>query len=158
MKSHVWRPLLVVIGSVLLILLIRAFYVPDDFGSHERGYMYSYHRTGNIAEWRAYEVKYRGSGYCRDCHEEKTAALTATPHAVIPCENCHGAAFGHPENPGKLAIDRSRELCLRCHAALVTPSSDRAHIRGIDTAEHNAGIECADCHDPHNPNLAEMSR
>ncbi|WP_432823863.1 cytochrome c3 family protein [Trichloromonas sp.] len=156
MKSHVWRPLFVVIGIVVLILLARAFYVPDDFGTHERGYMYSYHRTGNIDEWKAYPVKYQGSEYCQSCHEEKAATMGASPHAMIPCENCHGAAFGHPEDPEKLAIDRGRDLCLRCHAALVTPGSGRSYIPGIDDRQHNADIECSVCHNPHNPNLAEM--
>ena len=42
MKSHVWRPLYVVIGIVAAILLFRMFYVPEDFGSGEYGFMYSY--------------------------------------------------------------------------------------------------------------------
>lgn len=156
MKSHAWRPLFVVIGLVALILLARAFYVPADFGTHERGYMYSYNRTGNIEEWKAFEAKYRGSQYCQGCHEDKTSALSAAQHAIIPCENCHGAAFGHPDDPEKLTVDRSRNLCLRCHAALVTPGSGRIQLPGIDAQNHNPGIECSDCHNPHHPNLAEM--
>jgi predicted CXXCH cytochrome family protein len=75
---------------------------------------------------------------------------------MIPCENCHGAAFGHPEEPPQLAVDRSRHLCLRCHAALTTPGSGRSEIPGIDPRQHNPDSECSDCHNPHHPNLAEM--
>jgi len=156
LKSHVWRPLFVVIGIVVLILLARAFYVPDDFVTHERGYMYSYNRSGNVDEWKAFAIKYQGSEYCQGCHEDKTESLAASPHKMIPCENCHGAALGHPDEVKTLAIDRSRNLCLRCHAALTTPGSGRSDIPGIDAQQHNADIECSDCHNPHNPNLGEM--
>jgi hypothetical protein len=36
------------------------------------------------------------------------------------------------------------------------PSSQRNDLPGIDPAVHNAGIECADCHNPHHPNLEDM--
>ena len=29
-------------------------------------------------------------------------------------------------------------------------------IPGIDPEQHNAGTECAECHNPHNPSLEEM--
>jgi hypothetical protein len=147
---------LVVIGIVVLILLAREIYVPDDFGTHERGYMYSYHRSGNVDEWKAFAIKYQGTEYCQGCHEDKTESLSASPHTMIPCENCHGAALDHPDDPEKLVIDRSRDLCLRCHAALTMPGSGRRHIPGIDPQQHNTDIECSACHNPHNPNLAEI--
>ncbi|BCR06937.1 c-type cytochrome [Desulfuromonas versatilis] len=156
MKNHVWRPLFVVIGLVVIILLIRMAYVPADFGVGERGYMYGFHRQGNEQEWKEFQVKYRGAAYCAECHEENSSEISASGHGRIQCENCHGAAFGHPEDPESLAIDRSRELCLRCHAALVTPSSGRAQLPGIDATQHNPGMECSECHNPHNPSLEEM--
>jgi predicted CXXCH cytochrome family protein len=155
-KSHVWRPLLVVIGLVVLILLFRTVYVPDDFGTHDRGYMFGFHRLSDEQVWKDYPAKYKDSTYCSECHDDKTAELAASGHGMVPCENCHGAAFGHPESPEKLAIDRSRELCIRCHAQLFTPSSGRSDIPGIDPGTHNTGIECSECHNPHNPSLEEM--
>lgn len=156
MKRHVWRPLFVVIGLVIIILLVRAFYVPDDFGTQERGYTFGFHRLSNEQEWKDYPAKYRDSSYCSDCHEENSASLNASSHAMIPCENCHGAATNHPENPERLVIDHSRELCLRCHSQLYMPSSGRNDIPGIDPAEHNVGIGCSECHNPHNPSLEAM--
>ncbi|HKJ04216.1 MAG TPA: cytochrome c3 family protein [Geopsychrobacteraceae bacterium] len=156
LKPHVWRPLFVVIGIVVLILLFRMVYVPSDFGVQERGYTFGYHRLSNEQEWKQFPGKYKDSNYCNDCHEEKVASLNASQHGMIPCENCHGAAMNHPENPEQLAIDRSRELCIRCHSRLYMPSSDRNDIPGILPAEHNVGIECSECHNPHNPSLEEM--
>ena len=155
-KNHVWRPLFVVIGLVVFILLFRAVYVPDDFGAHERGYTFGYHRLSNEQAWRDFPAKYADSQYCSGCHADKSNQIEAAHHAMIPCENCHGAAFDHPEEPARLTIDRSRDLCLRCHAALYMPGSGRSAIPGIGPAGHNPGFECSDCHDPHNPSLEEM--
>jgi predicted CXXCH cytochrome family protein len=156
MKNHVWRPLFVVIGLIAAMLLARTFIVPADFGAHERGYMYGWHRKGNEREWQAQTVRYRTAAYCTDCHGEKSSGLAASPHRSIECENCHGPAGSHPDDPPSLAIDRSRELCLRCHARLPYPTSGRDAIPGIEPQAHNPGEACSSCHDPHHPNLEEM--
>jgi predicted CXXCH cytochrome family protein len=153
MKNHIFRPLFVVIGIVALILLARTVIVPKDFGVHERGYMYGWHRLGNEEEWKnkIIKVKYQGSEYCKDCHADKYDSIQKTPHRLIQCENCHGPAIDHPSDPPKLAIDRSRALCLRCHFPLPYTSSGRANIKGIDPDKHNPDIECSTCHNPHKP-------
>ena len=156
MKNHVWRPLFVVIAMVIGILLFRAVYVPSDFGAQERGYTFGYHRLSNEQEWKEYPAKYKDTEYCNECHDDKVEEVASAHHAMIPCENCHGAAFDHPDNPEKLVIDRSRELCIRCHAKLTMPTSDRNDIPGIDPVQHNSGEECSECHNPHNPSLEDM--
>lgn len=156
MKNHVFRPLIVVIGIVVLILAARLFLVPKDFGVHERGYMYGWHRKGNEQEWKDFKIKYQGTEYCKDCHGEKYGEIRKSPHRAIQCENCHGPAVDHPLDPPKLAIDRGREQCLRCHFRLSYPSSGRSSLPGIDPAAHNPGIECAMCHNPHHPTLEGM--
>lgn len=156
MKNHVWRPLFVVLGIVACILLFRLFYVPADFGAQERGYTFGFHRLSNEQEWKDFPAKYKNSSYCHECHDDKVKTWEASAHSIIPCENCHGAAFNHPDKPGKLTIDRSRAQCLRCHSKLYMPSSGRNDIPGIDPERHNAGVACAECHNPHNPSLEEM--
>jgi len=155
-KNHVWRPLFVVIGVVIAILLFRSVYVPSDFGSQELGYTFGFHRLGNEQEWKDYPGKYKDTEYCNECHDDKFEELRSAQHGMIPCENCHGPALSHPDDPEKLAIDRSRELCIRCHAQLTMPSSGRVDIPGIDPVEHNKGEECSECHNPHNPSLEDM--
>jgi hypothetical protein len=151
MKNHVLRPLLVVIGIVILILLARTVLVPKDFGIGQRGYMYGWHRHGNEEDWKNFKVKYMGKEYCKDCHTDKYDSINKTPHKIIPCEDCHGPAIDHPSDPPKLAIDKSRAQCLRCHYPLPYPTSGRAKLRGIDPDKHNPDIECSTCHNPHNP-------
>ena len=155
MKSHVWRPLVVVLVLLAVLLTARHFFVPADFGVYERGFMYSYHRKGSETDWENFKVKYKGKQYCADCHEEYAKNMSS-PHKIIQCENCHGPATDHPDVVEKLPIDRARELCLRCHAKLQYPTSMRGDIKGIDPLTHNPGQGCFKCHDPHHPNLEEM--
>jgi len=157
MKNQVWRPLWVVLGATALLLLVRHFMVPADFGVHGEGFTYGFHRLGNIAEWQNFPVKYRGREYCAECHEEQGPQLAASRHARLQCENCHGPALDHPENPERLTIDTSRGLCLRCHALLPYPNNPRNAIRPVSPAEHYPDRACSGCHNPHNPGLEEMS-
>ena len=161
MKSHVWRPLYVVIAFVAALLLFRYFYIPKDFGSGKHGFMYSYHRKSNEAEWMKQQVKYRDTGkqkmheYCGTCHGGEVKTRSQDLHGIIPCENCHGPALNHPVEPRKLVIDRSRELCLRCHTNLPYTTSERKRIPGIDPSTHNPEMLCVECHNPHNPRLED---
>jgi hypothetical protein len=150
-KSHVWRPLYLVLGVIALVLLVREIVVPKDFGIHERGYMYGWHRKSNEAEWKAVSVKYNTTANCKKCHEDKYLDIKDSPHGGIMCENCHGPGGKHPEDPKTLNIDRSRELCSRCHARLPYPGSGRGKIKGINPATHHPEVECVLCHYPHNP-------
>ncbi len=153
MNNHVFRPLYLALAIVALVFLARYLLVPKDFGAHERGYMYGWHRKGNENEWKAVTVKYKTSAYCKECHDDKVAGISSSSHRFIACENCHGPALGHPEDPMKLNVDTRRELCLRCHAFLPYPSSGRSAIRGIDPEVHYPGKQCSMCHNPHNPRI-----
>lgn len=154
MKNHVLRPFWVALGAVGLLLLLRHFMVPDDFGVHGRNFTYGFHRFSNIAEWREVPVKYRGMTDCMECHEEKASEAIASRHRDIQCENCHGPALTHPDTPAALPIDRSRELCLRCHAQLQFPAtSQRGRLKGVEPAAHYPEALCSECHNPHKPDL-----
>ncbi len=146
---HVLRPLYLVLAIAGSIFIARTFVVPKDFGVHESGYMYGWYRKANEEDWKAVKVKFQGKEYCRDCHAEEEKQVLSSGHKIIECENCHGPAVEHPANPPKLAINRSRELCIRCHTYLAYPTSKRAEIKGIDPGQHNPGEECAGCHNPH---------
>jgi hypothetical protein len=147
MKTHFLRPVYVALAFVALVLVAREFAVPDDFGVNERGYMYGWHRRGNEDEWKRVKAKFRTREYCRDCHHGNYAMIMETPHAIVNCENCHGLAADHPQAPPKLEINRTRGQCLRCHAKLPV-------IRGINNEEHNPGVECVFCHNPHKPGFS----
>ena len=149
MTNHVLRPLIAFAGIVVAIVGVRTLLVPADFGIGPSGYMYGWHRAGNEAEWKALTPKYKGSQYCQTCHTDKYSAIKKSPHTIIQCENCHGPARDHPNDPPKLEVNRDRSLCIRCHAAQHVKFAARAKIKSIDPAKHNPGLPCAGCHNPH---------
>jgi hypothetical protein len=151
LKNHVWRPLFIVFAIIGAILLARLFIVPADFGIHERGYMYGWHRKSNEAQWRSYQVKYKTAAACGSCHKDKYNDIKDSPHAAISCENCHGPNYDHPKDPLGLKIDRSRALCIRCHSYMPYKQTSRSRIPGIIPDKHYPQAECVMCHYPHNP-------
>lgn len=151
MKWHVLRPLWVAIALVGAILVARAVIVPDDFGVHGRNFTYGYHRLSNIQEWRDFPVKYQGREACVECHEENVVMLDRASHAAVECENCHGPAASHPDVDELLPLNTTRELCLRCHARLELPNSDRGELVSIVDRRHKRRQKCTRCHNPHDP-------
>jgi predicted CXXCH cytochrome family protein len=152
-KWHVLRPLWVAIGLVGTIFVARAFMVPDDFGVHGQNFTYGYHRLSNIQEWKDFPVKYQGRESCgsADCHETNLALLDGSTHETVECENCHGPSIDHPDPNEFLPLDKTRELCLRCHAFLEYPNSDRGELMSIVDRTHKRRYECVECHNPHDP-------
>ncbi len=151
MKNHVWRPLYIVLAIVGGIIITRTLLVPNDFGVYERGYMYGWHRKSNEAEWRKYPIKYKSPQICAECHPEKDREIKSSPHASISCQNCHGPNYNHPDDPQGLTIDRSRGLCIRCHAHLPYKGTLRGGIPGINPETHYPQEQCVMCHIPHSP-------
>ena len=160
MKSHVYRPLYVVIAIIALILIVRAVAIKDkDFAAHETGYRFGWHDKQNEEFWRdGFKVKYMDRRLCFDCHEDKAKVLLGSAHKNINCQNCHTAegvvGADHPEKVEKMVIDRSRAQCLRCHAEIPDVGSGRAKItKQIDGLTHpwddEKETECVTCHDVH---------
>ena len=154
---------IVLFFAVAVILVVsgvvgaRMIFVPS-FTAANDDYRYQWHRVANEAEWKDVKVKYQGSESCKDCHADQFNAVAASVHAKVSCENCHGPAIDHPDNPAKLAIDRSRELCLRCHANLPYRNQDykelpkgAVKLKMVGPDEHNPGtdVQCIACHDAH---------
>lgn len=158
MKNHVWRPLAIVLLIVGGILFTRSLLVPADFGIHERGYLYGWHRKSNEVEWKNVRVKYKTARICAECHKDKSDDIRHSSHAPISCENCHGPAYDHPDDPQGLTIDRSRELCIRCHSALPYKNTLRGSFPGFDPQKHYPSAECVMCHIPHNPKPVNQMR
>jgi predicted CXXCH cytochrome family protein len=158
MKNHIYRPLFIAIILAAATVAARYLLVPSDFGVHERGYMYGWYRKSNEAEWQSVTVKYQTTVKCIPCHRDKYEDIRNSPHGTIGCENCHGPNLSHPQNPVTLETNRSRSLCLRCHAKLPYRQSLRGSIKGIDPDTHYHEAECVMCHYPHNPKQSQQER
>ena len=156
MRNHVFRPLFAALALVALILTARQIMVPSDFGVQGDSFTYNFHRASSVTEWKNFPVSYKGSQYCAECHDENTESIARSKHSIIQCENCHGPAMNHPDDPEALTIDKSRDLCQRCHAELPYPGSHRKDIPSMSPDEDDPEKTCVDCHNPHNPNLEDM--
>ena len=156
--SDRWKTVLavvVILGMIGIVPLARSIIAPS-FEAVDGDMRYQWHRVANEQEWKDVQVKYKGREYCGECHDDQYEKTAASRHARVQCENCHGAAFDHPDDPEMLEIDRSRHLCLRCHAKL--PYRPRVYA-GLeegpipfmmqDPEEHNPDEDCVDCHDAH---------
>lgn len=152
---------IVTVVSILGLLTIRKIFIPS-FTSANNDFRYQWHRVANEQEWKDYKIKHKGSEYCAGCHNEHFKNISKSLHSKIQCENCHGAAFDHPDNPTKLTIDKSRDLCLRCHFYLPyrptdypIDNSSTIKLKLIKPSEHapDEKMQCIVCHDPHKTEL-----
>ena len=151
MKRHVLHPLWVTIALIAALLGARELFVPDDFGVHNESFTYSYHRLGNVQEWKEFPAKYQGRDSCTECHRDNVRSVRRSPHRRIECENCHGPAAGHPDEIEFLPRNTEREMCLRCHAYLEYPNTARNEIPPVKDRMHHRRKACVECHNPHQP-------
>ncbi len=168
MSSHAWRPVMVIVAVVIAGLVVRQMVIPKDFAAKNGDYKYQWHRLSNEDEWKKLEVKHMGRDFCKQCHPDKIEIVADSGHKNVSCENCH-VQF-NLENKGHktidlkadykyqldIGIDRSRELCKRCHSKLkYRPDTYTLFSKGpipfkmIDPEKHNPGVECVMCHDVH---------
>ena len=146
---------MVVIVFIALLLAVRFFMVPADFGIHGKSFTYNFYRLSNVDEWKAFEVKYKGKETCsgEKCHNRNVEDNLSSHHRVVECENCHGPNLGHPDDPKKLPVDRGKSLCISCHAYLPYPGNRRSEMKAIDPEKHYIDFDCAECHNPHRSEL-----
>ena len=137
------RILILIVTVVALYMLARHFLVPASFGQ------YGWYRGNALQELRALPTSYAGRAACLECHADVAKKMDESSHKSIACESCHGPNQPHADDPTTtpLKIEDPR-FCLRCHQA--NPSRP-ARFPQIDSAEHNAGKPCMECHLPHAP-------
>ena len=133
--EHLVRLALLFFVGVLLFLVIRAFFVPADFG--ELGHF----RTGALQDIRNLPLHFAARASCgqADCHEEEAASLASDTHASVGCESCHGALAAHAADPETREGGHSRRRRsllslsrLACGAAQgLRAGRDRGPSRGV---------------------------
>ena len=144
--DHVKRLLIIATVIIAAFLLFRFIFVPKSF------YEFGYYRGDSVREIMKQPPGHAGSAACAACHEDKHKEWSAGAHRPLNCETCHGALVPHTEDPTSIKPQkpRSRNHCLLCHAKNI---SRPGYFPQIDPAEHNKGVNCAECHNPHSPKL-----
>ncbi len=142
--GQVVRLAIVLIASLVVLLLVRARFVPESFG--ETGH----YRADVVPAIAAQPIRYAGMQACAECHDDVAEVKASSYHRGLTCEGCHGAAADHVEDPVEAtpAVPSGRESCLRCHEYLGARPTGFPQI--LETI-HNPMEPCAGCHDPHEP-------
>lgn len=142
MPKHIVRLILVLVGLVVFGLSAKAYFTVDSF------YQFGHYRGDAVPMIAEPEPKYRGPGYCKQCHAERFEVWSTHGHKKTKCEVCHGPAGQHPAT-GKLPIPQdTRKLCTLCHQKI---TGRPAHQPQIVVEEHAGELQCLYCHDPHQP-------
>lgn len=149
--SHYWRLLAVFAAAGLFYLLLRSVLIPESFGRD------GHYRATAVDEIVAQEPLYQGPGSCAECHEKQVKQVQGEIHKTVSCELCHGPARGHlTQGEGRvpLEVNRTRQLCLGCHARVVGRPDT---FPQIDVPTHQRENEfdeettCVECHEGHEP-------
>jgi hypothetical protein len=130
---------------VSLFLVLRHFLVPETFGQ------YGHYRAASLADNADRTINYSGQEACFKCHQDIQDKKSGDVHSEIHCETCHGPGEKHVISSKKADILRpgGREFCGKCHS--LNAAKLKSAVFQIDLAKHNAGKNCIECHNPHQP-------
>jgi len=147
---HLLRVAALFVLVIAAFLAARHFLVPPSFGK------LGHYRAAAVDDLKRLPVRYAGQAgeaSCARCHAAQAKLKAGDGHRGILCETCHGALAAHAAAPktgkaGKPPEDAMRGFCGRCHGR------SEARPKGFpqqDLGEHNPGLACTQCHDPHRP-------
>ena len=149
-SRHVFRIALVLVVAIAAFVLGRAAFVPKTYGD------YGPYRGGNVVEQaHIREPRHAGADSCTPCHAKQAQERQAGGHRSVSCEVCHGPSGVHVQAgavKAKAPIDRSYQLCARCHRK-IDGRPDKFPQVVLDQhvpAALETGV-CLQCHNPHSP-------
>ncbi len=143
--AHLIRLVVVVLIAVAAFAGLRSLLVPKTFGQ------YGHYRGDALEETRQRAVSFAGRAACAECHDAVLEVKKTGKHAMVGCEACHGPLAKHAEDPSlKPTRPNTATLCARCHEK---NSAKPQGFPQVVTKDHNTGMACGDCHQPHQPKL-----
>lgn len=88
--------------------------------------------------------------YCFNCHGSGYDPQTgAHAYEGVVCSSCHQATGTTEHPPAPVDISKASDSCAKCHSGAHAPTYDEWLVSSHNTA----GIDCVDCHTPHNNGL-----
>lgn len=144
--KHLISLLVLFVLALGLFAAIRKAVVPAGFG------VYGHYRAGAIDANREHAVSFAGQAECVGCHDKEADQRNSGRHAKISCEACHGPQAKHAADfeKTKPVMPKVNPLCLNCHAK---DAAKPAFLPQVVDAEHSNGMQCNDCHQPHQPKM-----
>jgi len=146
MPKHIVN-LLVLSGCILLLALGARYYLVDP-----SFYRFGHYRADAVPELAAGTPLYKGSDYCRSCHEKRNADWATGSHRTVQCEVCHGTDGKHPDDGKTLVPADKIKLCTTCHLAITgRPAKQPQIVLGEHPYPGEETPQCTTCHNPHSP-------
>lgn len=144
--NHLFRLLLLYIFILAGFLFVRRYWIPESYGKLGE------YRAASPHEIAASPVIYQGDSSCKACHAQQFEEKIKSTHRVLRCEVCHGPGNKHIESPVefKMSKNKERESCLICHRQDSSRPKSFAQVQPVD---HNPGMWCITCHQPHRPRM-----
>jgi hypothetical protein len=145
--GHLVRLAVAFLVGIIAFAAARGFLVPPSFGQ------YGHYRGDAVKEAAARAPVHAGQAACADCHSDIVEQKTAGKHRGVSCEGCHGPLATHAADPAALKPSKpdSAVLCARCHEA---DAAKPEKFPQVVSKEHSAGMACAECHQPHKPEMS----
>lgn len=100
------------------------------------------------AETMAQPVTFLGAERCGQCHAKIQQEWLHSAHGSVTCEDCHDPGRAHAEGAARMTVSESPELCLTCHAELLSRPEE---FPQVEEGVHSLGLPCVQCHDPMRP-------
>jgi hypothetical protein len=148
----VFRVFLALIAGVIVLVLGRAFFVPDTWGQ------YGAYRGAALDQHHGKAPRLGGNAACAECHDDQLEEIADGVHASLACEGCHAPLSSHVQDGeliAEMSIRRRAELCLLCHEKLAARPESHPQINLTQHLEEQGGDvgpeSCFDCHEAHSP-------
>ncbi len=143
MPKHILRLIVLIFGLLVVAVIGKELLTDKSF------YRFGHYRADSVPEIAAQIPVLQTAASCQECHAERFEKWSVAKHKTVTCENCHGAALGHPQKIAKLPIPTDAvKLCTRCHEALTGRPDTQPQV---EVPKHNKGRQCVACHNPHVP-------
>jgi hypothetical protein len=141
--GHLFRFAGIFVIALLLFLAIRGWLVPHSFGQ------YGHYRGAAMSEISARPIRYAGHQTCETCHADIVEKKSASKHASVNCEACHGPLAAHADDPSiQPAKLDTATLCIQCHEQ---SAAKPKNFPQVEPQSHSTGVPCETCHQSHSP-------
>jgi len=147
------------VGVGMYAPYVTPYYVGNSVcaGCHSGTYG-DWSETGHANAWATLQESGHAASYCNPCHTvgyEGSLGNSGYDEAPIgkfenvQCENCHGAASGHPSNPagGTITVNWSAENCGKCHEGTHHPYITEWEESGHNSMGEADNSSCQGCHE-----------
>jgi predicted CXXCH cytochrome family protein len=116
-----------------------------------RQWQTSPHANASINQTFLTEYASRGRpSYCMSCHASGYDPRTQQyVFEGVVCSNCHYVTGNTKHPPGPVEVANASQVCGQCHTGEHAPTYDEWLV----SSHSAAGIDCVDCHTPHNNGL-----